>query len=352
MGQFSWLDCCDTSLQILDNIPADVYVLVPDEFVETYGRQIKETCYDGYGDFGRYDIYELVADWNKNYIDCDTFTSKSLDAGTPDSYGGLWDSEKDELRKAGFSASEIEKLNKKRQLEYYNKAVERSNKGMQAIKDFCAGKSDSYMKKNYGANYKREIGIHIACYDQDNAKLKYPIKITHYAGGIYENCKPSPSDPAQGWFSANRYIWPHIIKYLENNNFDLLCDAESHFSVASLKEVDLQDFTDWLSNNPAACEDLIEHLQGEVVDKLWDYIDDYDFGTENMPGRFEAVVFIDSCAEDIRYIELPYKFDKIIAKDLSEATDQIQKYLNECFDNDGIHFTFTLENKNTTGLDL
>ena len=45
----------------------------------------------------------------------------------------------------------------------------------------------------------REVGINIACYDKDNAKLKYPIKITHDANAVYEECGPSLSDPNQGW---------------------------------------------------------------------------------------------------------------------------------------------------------
>ena len=61
MGQFSWLDC-KTKQQIIDDKRKDVFVLVPKEFG---GGHIKETCYDGYGHFGGYDIFDLVADWNR-----------------------------------------------------------------------------------------------------------------------------------------------------------------------------------------------------------------------------------------------------------------------------------------------
>ena len=64
MGQFSWLDCEDGS-QIVDNKIADVYVLVPEE---VGGGHIHERCYDGYGNFGGRDVYELVADWNRRYL--------------------------------------------------------------------------------------------------------------------------------------------------------------------------------------------------------------------------------------------------------------------------------------------
>lgn len=52
---------------------------------------------------------------------------------------------------------------------------------------------------NGETEHDRIIGIEIACYDEDNAKLKYPIKITHDSTAIYEDCEYSPADPAQGW---------------------------------------------------------------------------------------------------------------------------------------------------------
>jgi hypothetical protein len=46
---------------------------------------------------------------------------------------------------------------------------------------------------------KRIIGIIMACYDEDNARLDYPIKITYDRRAGYERCEPSKSDPNQGW---------------------------------------------------------------------------------------------------------------------------------------------------------
>ncbi len=45
----------------------------------------------------------------------------------------------------------------------------------------------------------RYVGIDIACYDEQNASLKFPIKITHDPQAVYEWCAPSRSDPNQGW---------------------------------------------------------------------------------------------------------------------------------------------------------
>ena len=117
MGQFSWLDC-KTGEQVLDNVERDVYLLVPKDFG---GGHIVEHLYDGYGRFGRRDVYGLVAQWNKP--------------------------------------------------------------------EMCTGNDEE----------DRLVGIDIACYDEQNAALRYPIKITHDPDAVYEECNPSPNDPNQGW---------------------------------------------------------------------------------------------------------------------------------------------------------
>lgn len=139
MGQFSWLDC-KTGEQVLDDVPRKVYVLVPKEFG---GGHIEETCYNGYGDFGGNDIYELVVDWNKAHLD---------EYRKDKTFEGEW------FQKMGSVEEAFEKME------------------------------------------KRVIGISIACYDKDNARLAYPIKITHDPDAVYEDCKPSKSDPNQGWY--------------------------------------------------------------------------------------------------------------------------------------------------------
>lgn len=45
----------------------------------------------------------------------------------------------------------------------------------------------------------RDVGIELACYDDDNAALKYPIKLTEEAM-TYEEAEPSMSCPEQGYF--------------------------------------------------------------------------------------------------------------------------------------------------------
>lgn len=151
MGQFSWLDCQDRR-QILDNIKADVYVLIPEEFG---GGHIHERCYDGYGHFGGEDIYALVADWNRKYLS--EHPERLLEA-----------TEKNLLK---FSHYET----------YTNLDLP-----LEEVKHIL------------GSHY-RDIGISIACYDKENESLLYPIKITHDKKALYKECKPSLRDPDQGW---------------------------------------------------------------------------------------------------------------------------------------------------------
>ena len=137
MGFFSWLDCV-TDEQISCTKPKDVYVLIPKKFG---GGHIKESFYDGYGIFGGHDIYELVVDWNKDYLE--------------------------EYRKhKTFKCTWLQE----------QPSVESAFENME----------------------KRDIGISIACYDEDQAKIKYPIKITHDEKATYEDCVYSLSDPNQG----------------------------------------------------------------------------------------------------------------------------------------------------------
>lgn len=147
MGQFSWI-YSDTHKQLVDDKMADAWLLVPPEFQGEYGEAIYEPCYNGYGRFGGYDLYELIALWNKEMI------------------------------------PEI---------------IEKIRRGEWQ----CGSKTDIpdlqnfYEEKPFNCEL-RWIGIVMACYDKDNARLKHPIKIVSKATG-YEEVSPSLRDPKQGW---------------------------------------------------------------------------------------------------------------------------------------------------------
>ena len=160
MGQFSWLDC-KTQEQVLDGVERDVYVLIPKEFG---GFGLKESCYNGYGCFGGYDIYSLVACWNRDFL------SENPNFIPP---------------KSG-----------KKVLDYvwYPYYADLALSEEEVVEETNDNKGDKWFCPEW-----RSIGIDIACYDEDNAALPYPIKITHDPDAVYENCDASLSDPNQGW---------------------------------------------------------------------------------------------------------------------------------------------------------
>ena len=148
MGQFSWI-YSDTKKQVVDNKIADTYLLVPRPFQSKYGKAIYEYCYDGYGNFGAYDIYDLIPEWNKEMI------------------------------------PEII-----RRIKNGNWKCRTSEEDIQNLTNYYEGKPITCEL--------RWLGIVMACYDEDNFALKYPIKITSKEMD-YEDVKPSKSDPNQGW---------------------------------------------------------------------------------------------------------------------------------------------------------
>lgn len=149
MGQFSWI-YSDTHKQLVNDKIADTYLLVPKPFRRKYGTAIYESCYDGYGHFGEYDIYMLIAEWNRKFI-----------------------------------PQMIEKI---KEGQWRNSCAEQSIELLDTF--FRRGKaSDEDM---------RWVGILMACHNKDNAALPYPIKITTKEM-VYEDVEPSLSDPNQGW---------------------------------------------------------------------------------------------------------------------------------------------------------
>ena len=193
MGQFSWI-YSDTNKQLIDNRRADTYLLVPPPFQAKYGKTIYESCYDGYGNFGGYDVYDLVAEWNREFLSKDMLREEPKFKN----YGGLYPFEKERLRKEGLSEEEIEKKDFEQRNYYYNLAVKRHQTVIERLNDYKNGMSDKEMFLKYGENWKREIGIDIACYDEQNESIPFSIKITTKEME-YNSVAASKSDPNQGW---------------------------------------------------------------------------------------------------------------------------------------------------------
>ena len=158
MGQFSWL-YCDSGKQMIDNRLKDSYLLVPREFG---GGHIVEECYDGYGRMGGHDVYDLVADWNREWA-----------KQNPD-----------------YVSRSCGRIGDQAWYPFYT--------------DLSLSREEVVKKWEETGNARiwfewRIIGIEIACYDEDNAAIRYPIKIAEYEWSTYEGSAPSESDPNQGW---------------------------------------------------------------------------------------------------------------------------------------------------------
>ena len=158
MGFFSW-KFADVKQRL--KIGREAYVPVAPCFHDTYGVQIHTHYYDGYGHFGKYDIYDLVADWNRKYL-----------AENPSHY----------------LPGQEEKVSAASWYKYY------------ADLSLSKKEIEELMSKEEGYKWEyRYIGIHIACYNEDNASLEYPIKICKYAkNAVYDDLPASDRDPMQG----------------------------------------------------------------------------------------------------------------------------------------------------------
>jgi len=169
MGFFSWVTS-DTEMSITNRYTErgalPVYVLCPD------GTNIYEDNYNGYGVFGGKDIYELVAEWNRENLTPDYLRKPERSRWSDDEQGQIW----------------------------YESAVRRYELSCNRLTDYKEGMTDEQMFEKYGEDWKRTLGIDIACYDDQNAALRYPIKFVENPNVDYESVKPSNGCPNQGFF--------------------------------------------------------------------------------------------------------------------------------------------------------
>ncbi len=167
MGVFTWTDARRKSPKINrygDYSRKDVLeygsfgkIVCPD------GTEICEECYDGYGRFGSYDAYEVVVDWNKNDLK-EIFVKKLKEK----SFGS---------NLAGIAARLAEGISDEEITSDVKKLVSEGSMPEYLIRD-----------------WKRNIGIAIACGDKDNESLRYPLKITTTRARVrYEDLYPSKS---------------------------------------------------------------------------------------------------------------------------------------------------------------
>ena len=134
------------------------YIACPD------GTFIETKSYNGYGRFGGFDspgvdIYDLVVDWNKPFLGEIVVRLSKIEKhfGGPGLVGLALAYQNDDK-------AEVERI-----------VTEE------------VGRCGEWFR----TDWKRNIGIMIACEDEDNAALPYPIKIVSKPVGTYKYLPPS-----------------------------------------------------------------------------------------------------------------------------------------------------------------
>lgn len=161
MGCFSWM-FADTNNTKNLLINRSGYVACPD------GSFIEVDIYGGYGCFDGHDVYELVVDWNRDFLK-EIINKRENNPGKATREDFITDEFVDLVMKSDEKAQE-----------YINAHI----------------KPESYLR----TDWKRNLGIYLACYDEDNATLPFPIKITEKTKIPYNELPPSDGDENQGFY--------------------------------------------------------------------------------------------------------------------------------------------------------
>ena len=185
MGFFSWTFCDAGPIRHRDGmlsptkkqrlmIGSEAYLLVPERFADPSGP-IYEWRYNGYGNFGGHDIYELVADWNREWL----------------SVHPEWVRQSDIAQAKEMPVVAVHPVGEMSWFPFFSDLSLSRREVEEKWRE--AGGS------RWGYEY-RLIGIAIACCDEDNAALPFPIKVAGSPDSVYEDCPPSLSDPGQGCY--------------------------------------------------------------------------------------------------------------------------------------------------------
>jgi len=191
MGMFSWIDV--DGLQNITDEDNVVAMLIPEQHKEAVGKIFGvemgsngvEGKYDGYGSIitkegTKVDIYDVTPFLNicctadRQYEDMLQYKTTEGNARTRLSNASKACT--DEIRQA-----------------YKDGKIETIADIVNIITNHDAGTFNEF----------RSLGINLACYNNDNARLPYPIKVTTDPSRSYENSNFSMGDPNQGFFKVN-----------------------------------------------------------------------------------------------------------------------------------------------------
>ena len=179
MGCFSWLFA--NSGKPL-NMGMRGYLHLPDEVDGRCPNVIEEHDYDGVGTFGGSDVFELVANWNRQYL------SAHPEYMIPERGYVKGDLSHEEAKPIRIDS-----------LFWYKYYQDLSLTPEEVAKKAYADPANYVERIKSQAPFEyRQIGIALASSNEQNAWLPYPIKITGNGREDYRRLPPSKRDPGQG----------------------------------------------------------------------------------------------------------------------------------------------------------
>lgn len=192
MGMFSWIDCNNKN-NITDN-DKEVILLLPNKTEEDkkkkkeleeflmIGEQDEKGIkglYNGYGCIDGVDVYNVIVFYNI-----------------------LASSDKDFEKVLKINKRKDKEFCKSEDLKELRRIYQEAYKNDKVL-NYSALITQFIYNHEFVNNYPDEIrdfGISIGCYDDQNAFLPVPIKMTYDNNLTYENAEFSMSDPEQGFF--------------------------------------------------------------------------------------------------------------------------------------------------------
>lgn len=177
---FSWIDVtgneniCDSDDKTILLIPKDHREEVADFFSVELGETGIEGRYDGYGRVKGVDVYDVAAFLNICACNDEQF-------------------EYVKSRVNNNTALDMEKLRQAYKEDFFD-----------SIGEFDQIAEELNLLGAFLGKEFRSYGITLACYDEDNARLPYPIKLTVSDKQTYENSYFSMGDPNQGFSKTTR----------------------------------------------------------------------------------------------------------------------------------------------------
>ena len=171
MGYFTWTDAK------IKNPRKTKYGYAKSDMVnyDSYAKivcpndtEIETDCYDGYGHFGTKDAYDVVAEWNKPHLNDIIIKMKER---AKKNNTTIWD------------LHDMEPLS----LKYADSKTDDEVTAF-VVSEINSGNLAPYLE----TEWKRTIGIFIACGKENNEALPYPLKITKNKTHIpYSDLYPS-----------------------------------------------------------------------------------------------------------------------------------------------------------------